>query len=189
MKNLIFFQVLLLSFSLLFITSCEEDDPCELITCLNDGVCVNGTCDCEDGFTGPDCSDQITPSSMRITNIRVTRFPATDANGSSWDLTNGADIFIEMAYNDEAIYTHPTTIDNVEGGQTYDFVPATNLHMNNVTDTYELSLLDDDGLEGDEFLGGISFTPYSSNNKFPTILSLDVANGAVAFELTVEYTF
>lgn len=188
MKNLIFLKVILLSFTLVFMSSCEEDDPCELVVCLNDGVCVNGTCDCEEGFSGPDCSDQITPSAIKITNIKVIRFPATRDNGSSWDLTNGADIYVTLDYDNNNIYTHPDRFENADGTTTFDFVPDVNLNMENPTDMYVISLFDDDGIEADDFLGGIQFTPYSNDNKFPDILNLD-ANGLVAFELTVEYTF
>ena len=37
----------------LFITSCS--DPCEDIICLNGGMCIDGTCDCPEGWTGIDC--------------------------------------------------------------------------------------------------------------------------------------
>jgi len=178
----------MIAVALLFTTACEEDDPCELITCLNSGTCVNGACDCAEGFSGLDCSNQITPTSIKITNIRVTRFPPTDVNGSGWDLTSGADIYVSMNYDNENIYRHSTVVENASSSLNYDFVPEMNLNLANPTDTYSISVFDDDGIQADDFLGGIEFTPYSNNNGFPTILSLD-ANGAVAFELTVEYSF
>jgi len=33
--------------------SCKEE--CEDIVCQNDGICVDGTCECPDGYTGDDC--------------------------------------------------------------------------------------------------------------------------------------
>ena len=33
-------------------------DPCASVTCQNDGVCVDGTCDCPDGFSGTSCEIQ-----------------------------------------------------------------------------------------------------------------------------------
>lgn len=32
-----------------------ENDPCANVTCLNGGVCIDGSCNCPDGFTGPNC--------------------------------------------------------------------------------------------------------------------------------------
>ena len=40
----------------LFIVSCTN--PCKDTVCLNDGVCIDGTCVCPDGFYGDDCSLQ-----------------------------------------------------------------------------------------------------------------------------------
>jgi hypothetical protein len=36
---------------------CKKDDPCEDVTCLNGGECVDGTCDCPTGYSGPTCAD------------------------------------------------------------------------------------------------------------------------------------
>ncbi len=32
-----------------------EDDPCRLVSCVNNGICVDGICDCPDGYSGPQC--------------------------------------------------------------------------------------------------------------------------------------
>jgi len=37
----------------------DERDPCLGTTCSNRGRCVNGTCDCDDGFEGVDCQQDI----------------------------------------------------------------------------------------------------------------------------------
>lgn len=49
MKNIIRSLIVVV----LFITSCS--DPCEDIICLNGGICIDGTCDCPEGWTGIDC--------------------------------------------------------------------------------------------------------------------------------------
>lgn len=49
MKNL---SYLLLSISLFFIV-CKDD--CETTICYHDGVCIEGVCDCPEGFTGDSC--------------------------------------------------------------------------------------------------------------------------------------
>lgn len=40
------------------LTSCtndDENDPCEAVSCLNGGSCIDGTCECIDGYTGSEC--------------------------------------------------------------------------------------------------------------------------------------
>jgi hypothetical protein len=168
--------------------NCEiQVDPCANVTCLNGGTCVNGSCDCPTGYTGPDCGNQETPSKIRITNIRVTKFPATD-NGAGWDLSSGPDIYVSMEYSASQIYEHPTFFQNANPTQDYDFQPNINLNMNNPTDIYIIRLYDNDDFGADDFMGGIQFVPYQDGNNFPNKLNLD-AGGDVAFELTVVYTF
>lgn len=39
---------------LLTFAACQQD-PCEEVSCQNGGVCMEGTCDCPEGFTGDQC--------------------------------------------------------------------------------------------------------------------------------------
>lgn len=34
-------------------------DPCANVTCMNNGVCITGKCDCTAGFTGPGCEKKV----------------------------------------------------------------------------------------------------------------------------------
>ena len=49
MKNLAY---LFLITSLIF-TACKDD--CETMICYHEGVCLDGICDCPEGFTGDSC--------------------------------------------------------------------------------------------------------------------------------------
>src|SRR5690606_28956999 len=95
MKKIII--LILAVIGLMTINSCEKENPnitdsCQDITCLNDGYCANGQCVCTQGYTGANCSQQVTPSQIRITKIEVMKFPATDG-GAGWDLTSAPDIY------------------------------------------------------------------------------------------------
>ncbi|MFM1876913.1 MAG: hypothetical protein RL266_2650 [Bacteroidota bacterium] len=35
--------------------SCNQENTCDEVNCLNGGECVNGDCQCPDGFSGPNC--------------------------------------------------------------------------------------------------------------------------------------
>ncbi len=63
MKKIKLLTLLLSFFTLVVLTeSCDKAeellDPCASVTCQNDGVCVDGTCDCPDGFSGTSCEIQ-----------------------------------------------------------------------------------------------------------------------------------
>lgn len=40
-----------------FVNSCTTD-ACKDVTCLNGGTCIDGTCECADGYEGTDCSTE-----------------------------------------------------------------------------------------------------------------------------------
>ena len=46
-------NIITLVLALTFFLGCE--DPCENISCLNDGICISGDCDCLLGFEGSTC--------------------------------------------------------------------------------------------------------------------------------------
>ena len=164
----------------------ESSDPCEGITCLNGGECVNGECDCAEGYGGPDCSNQITPTKIRITKINVTRFPATESNGAGWDPVSGPDILPKLYdKNYNLIWESPTYYqDATQTTYTFNLNPSFDLTEPN--DEYIIRLYDYDSTDPDDFMGGIIFTPYYNTNGFPNKITLD-AGGEVAFELFVTY--
>lgn len=61
------------AFALTTYTSCSKSDknPCENVTCQNGGTCVNGSCNCPDGYEGANCQ---TASSAKFKGF----FEATD---------------------------------------------------------------------------------------------------------------
>lgn len=56
MKNMKFLFVAFFLAAAFIFTSCEEEvDPCDAVVCQNDGVCMDGTCDCPEGTSGTLC--------------------------------------------------------------------------------------------------------------------------------------
>jgi hypothetical protein len=50
----------------------EEEDPCANITCLNNGNCNNGMCDCAQGYEGTSCADEIRARYFGTYNIATS---------------------------------------------------------------------------------------------------------------------
>ena len=47
--------------SLLFFLSACRPDPCVNLNCQNGGTCVDGECQCPEGFIGPECVTELDP--------------------------------------------------------------------------------------------------------------------------------
>jgi len=185
MKNIYNVSFTLLLFIIIIFSGCKKD-PCKNIICENGGICINGACDCETGYTGPSCANQITPTKIKITDVVVTRFPASDG-GASWDIFDGPDIYFEIFDGSVLLYSHPTFIEDADPTVDYSFNFST-IDITDVTGEHTIQLMDYDDFSNDDFMGGIKFTPYNSTNGFPAKINLD-AGAEVAFTLTVTYIF
>jgi len=184
--------VILLAYLLLAGCSKNNADPCENVSCLNGGTCANGTCNCPEGFTGSDCSQEKTPTSMVIKSITVTKFSKTTSNGAGWDLTSGPDLtFVLVNKTKNTSYQHDKYIENV----TTTTAKFGNLELTvSPTDRYVIELYDYDlGLtnliDPDDFMGGIDVSYlWDKGGKFPKKIALD-AGGSVGFEFELIYKF
>lgn len=192
MKRIIYVMIVLLG-SVTFLSCNSEEaepenkivDPCENVTCLNDGYCYNGNCICPEGYTGEDCSEEVEPTSIKIDKISIYRFPETD-NGSSWDLTSGADIYIKVNREGNELYKS-SYWENAEQSFVYNAFP-TDLSFTAMYDEYIFYVYDDDGSLAPDFMGGVSIFPYKIWGGFPETLNLD-AGGNVAFHIELSYTW
>lgn len=162
-------------------------DPCKDVTCLNGGNCVDGTCVCAEGYSGVNCSQQVTPTKVIISKITVTEFPATD-NGAGWDVTSGPDIYVDVDQDPNTIWSSPIYYQNANPSSVYDFDPQPFIEITNVTSQVSIRLYDYDDFDADDFMGGIIFSPYTSTGGFPTELNLD-AGGGVAFTISLDYVW
>ncbi len=178
--------------------SCSSDSgdtPCTPIACLNGGTSTADCgCDCPQGFTGSNCSTQITPTQVKITSIRVTKFPDATPNGNWWDTTpsnSDADIFLTIEnINNTTIWTSPTYYTDATGIGTlsYNFVPTTPIIITNFTSGYYMNIWDKDTLSS-EFIDLVLFNPYNSSGGFPTTKTFTNSTSTFSFQLTLEYVW
>lgn len=162
-------QLLIISIVLITFFSCKKE----------------GDKDCPTGFTGSNCSQQVTPTNILIKSISVTSFPATDANGAGWDLTNGPDIYITISQNGNVLYENSANFSQ-NGAPNVTF--NTNFVLPDVDGIYSVSVYDYDDFDSDDFMGGIISPIYTSLNGFPSNVVLSCSGCAVSLSLSVNYT-
>lgn len=143
---------------------------------------------CPEGWSGKNCDVQVTPDSVFVIEINVTRFPATNIQGQGWDATSDADIFVQIWKNNEQVWSSSMVHQNVTPDTNYIFIPGTTLALSDPLAQYSIQLYDQDNASEDDYMGGINFISYSDDNGFPELLILD-DGGEVAFELSLEYSW
>lgn len=185
MKKYLFIPMLIVA--ALFGNGCKKEnggpfkkDPCKDKICLNGGYCEDGTCVCPQGYTGTDCSAQVTPSKISVTNIEVTKF---NQNGDPDDAL--PDIYVKLKDGSTVLLKASNAYTNAISPGSYVYTPVTPVELNAFT-SYTMELWDYDAIS-DDLLQSITFASYSSTGGFPTTIVKD--DGVFAFTLTVTYTW
>lgn len=186
--NTAFVATIFLAFS-----SCSSDSEssCTPIACYNGGISNSDCgCDCPQGFTGDNCSLEVTPSKIKITKIRIKKF-----NDSAWDTFNGPDIYIKLYKSNSLIFTSSTYAPNAIGdGSVYydeDFNP--NFESNSTSIIFKMELLDYDGNDtpanSDDLMTTLYFSPFVSTEglRFPSSFNIQDSNGQYKAEVFVTY--
>ena len=189
---------------LLLLNSCTKDsvptNACTPIPCLNGGTSrADCGCDCPQGFTGSNCSTQLTPTKIRITKIRVKKFPNLNTSGNNWDSFvlpgyERPDIFPVLLQSTTVLYAGTPINDSFSyGNDTFDFTPITPIEITQISQQFTLRLYDDDSTTLNpntyEQMGGFTFYIYNSTIGFPTILPVTTSTSSYGFELTLSYVW
>jgi hypothetical protein len=198
------FSVLTIAF-LFFNCSSDSTTPCIPIICKNGGASTPDCgCNCPQGYTGSDCSTQITPTKITITKIRVKYFPNSTTTGNYWDVSLGTvvnanpDIYLTLQNSSlSEIYRSPTYYRNaLSDGITYfDFVPAIPISITSVSSAYILNLWDYDSADSnindfvDDDMGFVAFKLYNTTGGFPSTITVLDSSKSLGFELSITYTW
>lgn len=199
MKNQIFKLILLsiLTTTYFGCSSNSDSDSCETISCQNGGTFVDCECECPQGYTGTDCSMQITPSKVIIYKAIVKVFPNTD-NGSNWDIAlpnpeDGLpDVYITFQNSDlDIIYNSPVYYANALSGNGtfFEFEMTPNIELTNFDDPYLVNIWDYDSADSDDFMTSWGFFAYTSNNNFPNVITVVSQSNEILVDLEVGYQF
>ena len=176
-----------------------KKDPCESVICVNGGDCLHGSCYCPTGYYGSDCSQQYTPLKIIIDSLIITKFPFNDSTGASWDQDASPyspDIYPEILLNSplDTAYNSWFLYPDADSSFSYIFIPGFDTldvvkDFTQPTSQYTFKLWDYDYVSDSngDLMGQIDFTPYKSNNNFPSVISLDSAG--LSLDIYISYNW
>lgn len=176
------------SLSLLTFQNCNKADPCEGVICLNGGICVDGFCDCPQGYTGDNCQLQVTPLEILIKKFEILGYPATNG-GISWDTHDGPDMYIRVMQGKTEVYRYHKTVLNAVDGNVYTMTPLTKPSLDPDTE-YTLELWDDDSDQGandQKIHTSVKFKPYKANTNFPDTINVKSILWDMDINLYLDY--
>jgi|GEM_PF-1949115 len=153
MKNLIVLSILLSTMSMSCSDQCKQND------CSYHGYCLDGNCNCDEGYSGESCHISITPSAVKLNEISILSFPSTQ-NGESWDSIGVAgkpDVYFKLYMEEELLYKGVKIEENIELGH-QKCTEKVKIILSNYNKTYTLKLYDkDEGAIVDEYMCSLSF--------------------------------
>lgn len=183
------FKFITILFSLiLFFNSCKFDKEC-YYGCLF-GNCLDGTCYCDEGWTGVDCRIQKTPTSIKIYRIDILNFPQFNSNGSPWDVGSNPDVYVLFRQESIVMYNQLSSsqnfcFTNAINTNTYTVYPQDSITITNLNADYNVSLIEYDETTADVYMGGIAFEIYNDRNEFPHTLVYTTDN--ISFRIYLSY--
>jgi hypothetical protein len=190
----------LASLSLLIINySCSKKDPCEDIVCKNGGTCESGTCKCPTGYEGATCETESLPKSIKVSGIKITKWPATKSDGSKWDTDNSNPDIFPLIFTmkpdgkavDQVFWQSNTVLLNTTNPTPTFSLLLPELKFTSIDKQYAIFLYEKDDATIDAMGPGIIFNLKDFIKGRPSIIVLSCTGATClfGFELSVSYEF
>ena len=171
---------------LLVVFSCSKDSPTATVPSPT----------CPQGYTGANCTTQITPTKITISKIEIVSYPLIDPTALSghWDYPSPYEPDLAIVLSD---FSGGTIIDNQSTNYftnalstvTHSYSYSTPLVLTNVNHLFKLELRDIDTTDGAtyEIMNTYVFSIYSSTGGFPSVIPIN--NGETKYNIYVSYTW
>jgi hypothetical protein len=145
---------------------------------------------CTEGFRGKNCDIEITPSKVSITKVTVKSFSPLAPNLSNWDLGSSADVYPVITGENisNVVWTATTYYNDAVSGNSYEFIPTSEVELIYPTMLYTVGIYDFDGgtvFNEDDLVGSVQFKPYQQGLAFPKVISF--TSGLTSVDLEVKY--
>lgn len=144
---------------------------------------------CPEGYTGPDCSIQKTPTAVTVWGVTAASWPGINPTTKGvWDTSDDPDVYAEIRLKGAATANTTPIMYNIPGPPA--IWSEIVWELDNPTAVYFVRLSDDDTMDSDDYIGGYEWTPYSSEQRgFPTTIRLAAPGYHTIFDLYITYQF
>lgn len=162
--------------SVFIFTACEKADPCLGVICENDGICIDGSCECDLYHTGENCEEVRFPRSIHAQKVDLDYLTICN----SWDGNTGpirdADVYIQVLEDGKIIYDTKylfITDTSCDGGCLFDRPITLKPEFQ-----YQLRVFDYDSWGDDDLILVEYFTPmdYLEDDYYEKTWKLEVLN-------------
>lgn len=122
--------------------------------------------------------DDVKPDakSVSVTGIEIITMPLTD-NGSKWDLDGDADVIFRISNSNTVLFESNPAINNVSNKDLPLSLQIPGGYKLPLLDqNYSILLYDYDQTSANDYIGGISFNPYSYKSDRPDSKTFSNAN-------------
>lgn len=192
MKNLIKHSFIMILAAVLFAACSTEDNPLVPADPNNGGgdpVVIN------------------TPKYLKLSKIILTSFPLNKPNGDKWDYhvfsnspTRRPDTYVKLSKSGSSTHVfRSVTMEDALFENAYDrFVFTTPASSNDgslphdipMNQTYDIDVMDDDGLSADDWMGSVTIDPPAYyNNDNATFVYKTLVRGGIRIELEGRWVY
>ncbi len=168
--------------------------------CLLFTACAKEDKTCSAGFTGSDCTQELTPKKIKVTKIQIQKFTTTNPSGLQWDPSEAGvnrlpDILIAIVRGgiEKTSASFSPNCELAGVPYTINFtnpsVAGSGEFTLDLGSLYTLRFYDFDYSMGQELMKEATFKFYTAGQKFPKTLRVESADSQFACDLNLEYTF
>jgi PKD repeat protein len=134
-----------------------------------------------------------TPTSVKITGVKLTQMSFIDANGAGWDSNSGPDVYCAFYdANDNLLFKGNPFNDLIPSQIPVLWTLSTPYQITSFSSTYKIRIYDEDVNDfpsnADDFLGGyqFSFSNFTANG-YPSVVTLFITGSTTKIDLALQW--
>lgn len=131
---------------------------------------------------------QNTPTTCKITSIKLNAMPFTNGSGVSWDTFDGPDVFFKIETQTGTVLYDATSSrfnDITSGSLPVQWNLTTPFSITPLNTNRYIEIYDYDTLDPDDYIGGVGFNPSVSVSGYPSTTTLTYQG--VSITLTLQW--